>query len=199
MITLYHAPMARSVRARWMLDELGLPHQVATRALAELGEPEHVALHPLGKVPVLVDGPLVLLESGAIVQYLLETYGHGRLEPVRGSPERGKFLQWIHFAEATLMPPLAAILQHTRLRPPAARLPAIAAEATGQAQAALAVVEAALRDREWLTGEFSAADVMMGYGLALAKLLRLTDELPNIKAYVARCEARPAFRRACKT
>ncbi len=199
MITIYHAPMARSVRARWMLDELGLPHQVTTRTLAELGEPEHVALHPLAQVPVLVDGPLVLLESGAIVQYLLETYGHGRLEPVHGSPERGKFLQWIHFAEATLMPPLATIVQHTRRRRPEDRIAAIVPEATRQAKAALAVVEDALQGREWLTSEFSAADVMMGYGLALAKLLRLTDELPNIKAYVARCEARPAFRRACKT
>lgn len=199
MITLYHAPMARSVRARWMLDELGLPHQVATRALAELGEPEHVALHPLGQVPVLVDGPLVLLESGAIVQYLLETYGHGRLEPSRGSPERAKFLQWIHFAEATLTPPLAALLRQERRRQSEDPGAASGHEAALRAKAALAVVEDALQGREWLTGEFSAADVMMGYGLALAKRLRLTDELPNIKAYVARCEARPAFRRACKT
>jgi glutathione S-transferase len=150
-------------------------------------------------VPVLVDGPLVLLESGAIVQYLLETYGHGRLEPDRGSPERAKFLQWIHFAEATLTPPLAALLRHERGRQPEEPGAAGGHEAARRAKAALAVVEDALQDREWLTGEFSAADVMMGYGLALAKRLRLTDELPNIKAYVARCEARPAFRRACKT
>jgi glutathione S-transferase len=200
VITLYHAPMSRSVRVRWLLEELGLPHQVETRALAELKQPEHVALHPLGKVPVLVDGDLVLLESGAIVQYLLESYGHGRLEPKLGSPERPAFLQWIHFAEATLTPPLGLLAQHTLIRRPEDRIPAIVPDATRLANSALQVVDAALDGREWLTGEFSAADVMMGYSISLANLFKLvTDELPNVKAYLARCSARPAFRRSTST
>lgn len=200
VITIYHAPMSRSVRVRWVLEELGLPHHVAARAHAELKEPEHIALHPLGKVPVLTDGDLVLLESGAIVQYLLESYGHGRLEPARGSPARPGFLQWIHFAEATLMPPLSLILQHTRIRRPEDRIAALVPDATQIAQDALGVVEAALEGREWLTGELSAADIMMGYSVWLANVLQLvTKEFPNVKAYLARCNARPAFRRSTST
>ena len=200
MLTLYHAPKSRSVRVRWLLDELGLPHHVAARAFAELGEPEHLELHPLGKVPVLTDGNLVLLESGAIVQYLLETYGHGRLEPARGSRERPVFLQWLHFAEATLMPPLGLIVQHTRLRKPEDRIQAIVPDATRLAQSALGVVETALEGREWLTREFSAADIMLGYSVFLANLLQLvSEEFPNLKAYLARCDARPGFRRSTQT
>jgi glutathione S-transferase len=198
VITLYHAPMSRSVRVRWLLEELGLPHQVETRALVELKQPEHIALHPMGKVPVLVDGDLVLLESGAIVQYLLESYGHGRLEPKLGSRERPAFLQWIHFAEATLTPPLGLLAQHTLIRKPEDRIAAVVPDATRLAKSALAVVDAALEGREWLVGsELSAADVMMGYSLALANLFKLVgDEFPNAKTYLARCSARPAFRRA---
>jgi glutathione S-transferase len=200
VITVYHAPMTRSVRVRWLLEELGLPHEVAARARAELKEPEHLALHPLGKVPVLRDGDLVLFESGAIVQYLLETYGHGRLEPARGSHERPAFLQWSHFAEASLMPPLGQIVQHTRIRPPEERIAAVVTDATRVASLALRVVEEALAGRDWLVREFSAADVMMGYGVALANLLRLlTDDFPNLQGYLARCEARPAFRRSIAT
>ncbi len=197
MITLYHAPMSRSVRVRWLLEELGLPHQLETRAFAELKQPEHLALHPLGKVPVLVDGDLVMLESGAIVQYLLENYGHGRLEPKLGSLDRPAFLQWIHFAEATLMPPLGLLAQHTLIRRPEDRIAALVPEATELARAALGVVDAELLGREWLTREFSAADIMLGYSVSLANSFKLvTNEFPNAKAYLARCSARQAFRRS---
>ncbi len=197
VITLYHAPMSRSVRVRWLLEELGLPHQLETRGLVELKVPEHVALHPLGKVPVLVDGDLVLLESGAIVQYLLENYGHGRLEPKLGSPERPAFLQWIHFAEATLMPPLGLLAQHTLIRRPEERIAAVVPDATRSAKSALGVIDAALAGREWLTREFSGADIMMGYSVALANLLELVSgEFANVKAYLGRCNERPSFRRS---
>ena len=197
MVTLYHAPLSRSVRVRWLLEELGIPYQLETRKLGELKAPEHLAVHPLGKVPALKDGPLVLLESGAIVQYLLENYGDGRLEPKIGSPERPAFLQWLHFSEATLAPPLGEILQHTLIRPEAERIPAVVPDATKRAGNALAVVERALAGRDFLLGEFSAADVMMGYSVLLASFVKLvTDATPNASAYLARCRARPAFQRA---
>ena len=202
MITLYHAPMSRSLRVRWLLEELAIPYQLEIRKLAELKTPEYLALHPLGKVPSIRDdaagnGDLVLFESGAIVQYLLERYGDGRLEPKRGSPERPKFLQWLHFAEASIAPQLGLIVQNTLIRPEAERIAAIVPDAIKGAGNALAVAERALAGRDWLLREFSAADVMMGYSVLLANFVKLvTDATPNLRAYLARCQERPAFRRA---
>ena len=202
MITLYHAPMSRSLRVRWLLEELAIPYQLETRKLAELKTPEYLALHPLGKVPSIRDddgagGELVLFESGAIVQYLLESYGNGRLEPKRGSPLRPAFLQWLHFAEAGMTPPLGLIVQNTLIRPEAERISAIVPDAIKGAGNALAVAERALAGRAWLLSEFSAADVMMGYSVLLANFVKLvTDATPNLKAYLARCQERPAFRKA---
>jgi glutathione S-transferase len=152
-------------------------------------------------VPVLVDGRLVVLESGAIVQYLLESYGHGRLEPKLGSQERPAYLQWMHFAEATLMPPLGLLAQHTLIRRAEERIPAILPDATRLAKSALGVADVALEGREWLVGgEFSAADIMLGYSVALANVFKLVaEDFPNLKGYLARCSARPAFRRSMST
>lgn len=207
MITLYHAPMSRSLRVRWLLEELAIPYQLEIRKLAELKTPEYLALHPLGKVPSIRDdaagdgaagdGELVLFESGAIVQYLLETYGKGRLEPKRGSPLRPAFLQWLHFAEAGMTPPLGLIVQNTLIRPEAERISAIVPDAIKGAGNALAVAERALAGRDWLLSEFSAADVMMGYSVLLANFVKLvTDATPNLKAYLTRCQERTAFQRA---
>lgn len=197
MLTLVHVPFSRSLRVRWLLEELGLPYRLAVRSFAELRRPEHLALHPLGKVPVLVDGELTLFESGAILQHLLERYGEGRLEPKPGSAERSLFWQWFHYAEATLTPPLGLLVRHTALLPEAERIPAAAAWGRAQAAQALAPVERALAGRSWLLPEFSAADVMMGYSVKLASLLRLLGGAhPNLCAWLARCEERPAYARA---
>jgi glutathione S-transferase len=197
MITLYHAPFSRSLRVRWLLEELGLEYRLETRSFPELKRPEHLALHPLGKVPALTDGELVLFESGAILQHLLERYGEGRLEPKPGTNERALFWQWFHYAEATVTPPLGLMVWHTVLSPEAERIPAVAAGARVQALQTLAPVERALEGRSWLLPEFSAADVMMGYSVKLASLMRLVDAAtPNLVAYLARCEERPAYKRA---
>ena len=197
MITLYHARFTRSVRVRWLLEELGLPHNLVTLAIEELIAPEYDDLLPLARVPVLEDGQLRLSESGAIVQYLLDTYGYGRLEPARESKERHVYLQWFHFAEASLGPPLSAIAQHTRRRPGKLRIAQIVVDAKHEAARALAVLEKALDGREWLTEQFTAADIMMGWSAAVADRYQLvTSELPNVKKYVTRCHHRPPFRRS---
>ena len=199
MITLHHVPFSRSLRVRWLLEELGLPYELATRSLADLKRPEHLALHPLGKVPVLVDGGVVLFESGAILQHLLERYGSGRLEPKPGTPERARYWQWFHYAEASVTPPLGLIVRHTVLLPESERIAAVAALARAEAQRVLAPVERALTGRSWLLPDFSAADVMLGYSVKLASLLRLLGEAtPNLVAHLARCEERPAYRRAIR-
>ena len=198
-ITLHHAPFSRSLRVRWLLEELGLPYELATRSFPELKRPEHLALHPLGKVPVLVDGDVVLFESGAIVSYLLERYGGGRLEPKPGTAERARYWQWFHYAEASVTPPLGLIVRHTVLLPEGERIPAVLAGARSEAQRVLAPVERALAGQSWLLPDFSAADVMMGYSVKLASLLRLLDEeTPNLVAHLARCEERPAYQRALR-
>lgn len=197
MITLYHAPLSRSLRVRWLLEELGLPYRLETRSFPDLKRPEHLALHPLGKVPVLTDGDVVLFESGAILQHLLERYGAGRFEPKPGTPERSLYWQWFHYAEASVTPALGLIVRHTILLPEAERIPAVAEWARAQAVQLLAPVERALAGRSWLLPELSAADMMMGYSVKLASLLRMTgDATPNLAAYLARCEERPAYRRA---
>lgn len=199
MITLYHAPRSRSFRVRWLLEELGVEHEVVTMQFGPqgLGSADYRKVHPLGKVPVIHEEGLVMFESGAIVEYLLERYGEGRLQPAPGAPERPAYLQWLHYAEATLMPPLGDIAQHSFLRPEERRIPALVPDATARAHEVLGVVEEALEGRDHLAGAFSAADVMMGYGLMLAKLFQLLgDATPGLAAYLERLEARPAWQRA---
>ncbi len=197
MITIYHLPFSRSLRVRWLLEELELPYELETRSFADLKTPEHLALHPLGKVPVVRDGDLVLFESGAILQHLLERYGDGRLEPKRGTDERSLYWQWFHFAEATLTPPLGLVIQHGSRLPEAERSPEALAFGRRSLRQALAVVEAALAGRSWLLPEFSAADIMMGYSIKLTQLVgQLEDGEPNLRSYLARCEERPAYVRA---
>lgn len=197
MITLYHAQLARSIRVRWLLEELGLPHQLSTLGISETHRPEFAQALPLARVPVLLDGELRLCESGAIVQYLLDTYGHGRLEPARHSKERGAYLQWLHFAEGALGVPLGIVGRELRRRAnvrDVARL----LEAKREAARALAVLEPALEGREWLLEQFSAADIMMSWSVFSADryLLLASGDFPSVKKYATRIHNRPLFRRS---
>lgn len=196
MIRLYHAPRTRSVRVLWLLEELGLPFELETQEYRPPVTP-FAQKTPFGKFPSLEDGDTVMFESGAIVEYLLERYGQGRLGPRAGEAGRGAFLQWVHFAEATLMPPLIEILRHTLLKPEPERVAAVVEDAKSRAAVTLAVVERALRDRDYLLGaEFSAADIMMAYGLQWAETLGLLADSPNLRAYLQRLAARPALHKA---
>ena len=200
MIVVHHAPKARSVRVVWLLGELGVPHEVRTVGLAReaLQSPEHLRVHPLGKVPAIEDGDVVMFESGAIVEFLLERYGAGRLAPAPGTPERAAYLQWLHFGEATCLPPLSDLVQHTFLRPEAERIPAVVPDAQARTAAWMDVVDRALAERPWIAGDrFTAADVMVGYAVALAGLLGLVGSArPHLAAYLDRIRERPAFRTA---
>lgn len=123
MIKLYHSPLTRSVRVRWLLEELGLPYELETVAFTPSTTPFSQRT-PFGRVPVIQDGTLTMFESGAILEYILERYGEGRLAPAAGAPLRGTFLQWVHFAEATALPPLGQIASHTFFKPEGERIPA---------------------------------------------------------------------------
>jgi glutathione S-transferase len=197
MITLYHAPRTRSVRIRWLLEELGVPYELRT---VEFSRPSRTFSQrtPLGKLPVVEDGDVVICESGAILEYILERHDEGRLAPRVGSPLRGPFLQWVHFAEGTAYPPLGVIVWHTLYKRDADSLPSVIEDAQERARAALDFVEQAISGREYLLGEaFSGADIMMGFTLAVARALGvLDDRYPGLARYLSRLEARSAFQRA---
>ena len=197
MIKLWFAPRTRSVRVRWLLEELGVPHELVR---VDFNRPSHTFAQstPLGKLPVVEDDGAVFGESGAIVEYIVERYGKGRLAPPIGSPLRGEFLQWVHFAEATAFPPIGVIVWHTLYEQNADRFPEVIESARGRALEAFAIVDKRLEGRDYLLGaEFSAADVMMGFTLFAARALGvLDDRYQNVNRYVARLEQRPAFQKA---
>jgi glutathione S-transferase len=199
MITLYHSPRTRSVRVLWLLEELGVPYelQVVQFTAEALRSAQHLQVHPLGKVPAIRDGDLTMFESGAILEFILERYAGGRLAPPPESPLRGPYLQWFHYGEATMLPPLGDLAQNLFIRPEAERIPAVVPDARARAARALGVVERALDGKSYLLGStFSAADIMTGYGVLLGKWFGLLGEFPNVTAYVARLEDRPALQKA---
>jgi glutathione S-transferase len=201
MVTLYHAPRTRSVRVLWLLEELGIPYALERVTFVAPATRFFVQRTPLGKLPVLEDGDVVMAESGAIVEYLLERYGQGRLAPAPGSPARAAFLQWVHFAEATAFPPLGIVVWLSAYRDDAERHRAIIDDARERAAAGLTFLQDGLGDGPYLLGAaFSAADIMVGFTLAAARMLGVLDSRhPALESYLARLEARPAFVKAATT
>ena len=198
MLRLYHAPRTRSVRVLWLLEELGLPHELVSVPFKAPSSEFFVQETPLGKIPTLEDGDVVLCESGAIVEYILERYGEGRLAPATGSPQRARYLQWLHFAEGTAYLPLGVMVWLTRYRDDAEKHVSLLEDLRHRAAGGIAFLEEHVGDGPWLLGEdFSAADVMTGFTLTAARNLGVLDErYPALMAYLARLEARPAYQRA---
>ncbi len=199
MLTLHFAPNSRASRIYWLLRELDLPFELNRMDFnpKDLKSDEHRARHPLGRVPVLDDDDVRIFESGAIVEYVLAKYGNGRLKPDVDSPEFPNYLQWFHYCEGMVMPPINTIVVQTILLPADRR----DETALGQAQRllgkALGPVNDALEGREYLAGEFSAADVMLGHSCIMSgRLGAVTDDMPHLKAYIERLQARPACQEA---
>ena len=197
---LYHAPGTRSVRIAWLLEELGLPYELELHKLGDpkMRSPEYLKVHPLGRVPALEDDGATIYESGAIVQYLLARYGDGRMVPDVASPDFPTYLQWFHFAEGMIMPPINIIVVETILLPPERRNQVNVDRATKLLVRMLGAVDAHMDGREYLAGEFSGADIMTGHACSVS-VNRIGDNLsglPNVTAYVERLNARPAMQRA---
>ena len=211
MIIVHHLNDSRSQRVLWLLEELGLPYEVRRHqrdAKTRLAPPELRAVHPLGKAPVIEDGDVRVAETGAIVEYLLETHGAGRLRPPAGTEDGRRFTYWLHYAEGSAMPPLLLKLVFGLLpsRSPALLKPlvrGIAAKAqTGfvdpQLKAHVAFWEAELGRSAWFAGDaFSAADIMMSFPVE-AGADRAFDRTahPRLDAFLQTIHARPAYRRA---
>jgi glutathione S-transferase len=198
MIKLYYAPRTRAVRILWLLEELGLPYELERVDFKPPAQRFFVQQTPLGKLPTIEDGEVAMCESGAIVEYILERYGKGRLAPPVGARQRAAFLQWVHFAESTAFPPLGIVVWLTLYRNDAERHAAVIEDARGRAAMGLDFLARELGEKPYLLGDdFSAADVMMGFTLIAARLLGVLDErFPTLQRYVARLEERPALRKA---
>ncbi|HWU15104.1 MAG TPA: glutathione S-transferase [Caulobacter sp.] len=210
MIVVHHLNNSRSQRVLWLLEELGVPYEVKRYqrdAQTMLAPPELLAVHPLGKSPVITDGGKTIAETGAIVEYIVETYGQGRLVPPAGSPERLRWTYWLHYAEGSAMTPLLLKLVFTALP---ARAPGllkglvktIAAKAqTGfvdpQLKSHIDYWEAELARSEWFAGAaFTAADIMMSFPLEAGAARAGAVSRPHVKAFLDRIHARPAYRQA---
>jgi glutathione S-transferase len=198
MIRLHFAPLTRSIRIRWLLEELGVEYELLRTEFNRNGDKGFSQDTPSGNYPYLEDGDVALSESGAIVLYLLEKYGDGRLEPPAGSQNRAAYLQWFHFAEGTAANPINTIAWLTVYRQDSDRHMAIIDPARDSAKTVFSKVETALADSLFLAGnDFTAADVMMGFTLGSAKWLNvLTEDHPRTMAYVDRLFARPALQQA---
>ena len=212
MVIVHHLNNSRSQRVLWLLEELGVPYEVKRYerdAKTMLAPPALLAVHPLGKSPVIVDGPVTVAESGAIVEYLIDKYGAGRLIPAAGTPERLRYTYWLHYAEGSAMPPLLLKLVFDRIatNPSPWPISAIARRIASTVQNTfigpnlkrhLDYMEAELTAHAWFAGEqFSAADVQMSFPLEAAKSRAGLDESrPKLSAFLNRIHARDAYKRA---
>jgi glutathione S-transferase len=180
--------------------EMGLEHDLEVMPFdpKALQAPDFLEISPLGKIPLLIDEGLTMMESVAIIQYLLNRYGEGRFEPDRDGPDYGMFLQWLHFGEATMMGPISQVLQHVHFLPEEKRDPDEAAHGKRTFQAYAAVLNRALGDQDYLVGnEFTAADIVVGYSLFVADMVKLLPaKAQHLNAYYKRLQARPAFQKA---
>jgi len=211
MIKVHHLNDSRSQRVLWLLEELGLEYEVIRYErdpASRLAPPALVAVHPLGKSPVIEDGPVKVAETGAIVDYLLDTYGQGRLRPAAGTEDGRRFTYWLHYAEGSAMPPLLLKLVFSMLprRAPALLKPlvkSVAAKALAgfvepQLRAHIGFWEDELGRSEWFAGDdFTAADIMMSFPVeAGADRAFDASTKPRLNAFLHRIHDRPAYQRA---
>lgn len=199
MLKVHFVAGTRSGRVVWLLEELGLEYEVNIMPFTKEGlkSPEHRSRHALGRVPVLEDGDISIFESGAIIDYVLERHENGGLKPNSDAPEFPFYLQWYHYCEGMVMPPMNQIVVQTILLPPDRRDEVVLNQAKNLLTKSLAPVNENLADKDYLIGDFSAADLMLGHSCFMANRLGcVSDEMQNIKDYVAEIANRPAFKKA---
>ena len=197
---IYYAPNTRAVRIVWLFKELGLPYEIERFELGDrkMRSPEYLAVHPLGRVPALEDDDGTrLYESGAIVQYVLARHGGGRLVPDAASEEFAAYLQWLHYAEGMIMPPVNTVVVETILLPAERRNQANVDRAVKLLGRMLEAVETRLIGRDFLAGAFSGADIMAGHAtIVAARLGADVSDKPNVRAYIDRLNSRPGLQAA---
>lgn len=196
MLNIYHATGTRAFRVIWACEELGVPYEITPVDFspAYRASPEWRALNPVGKVPVMTDGDLTMFESCAMMQYVLDRYGDGRLQPAKSDASYAHYLQWCWFAESTFARPLGEVTNHRREFKP--ELDDVVAEMKGRATSCVAALDAALSDRPYLLGdEMSAADLSIAYVMR-AYRRTVTEDMPaNAQAFFDRMTALPSYER----
>ena len=211
MIIVHHLNNSRSQRILWLLEELGIDYEIRhyeRDKTTMLAPPQLRAVHPLGKSPVITDGDVTVAETGAIIEYLLDTYGGGRLHPARGTAEGRQFTYWLHYAEGSIMPLLVMTLIFRRVEtaPMPFFVKPIARAIVGKVRNGylapntknhLDFMEAEISNTGWFAGDnFSAADIQMSFPVEAAKARGALDGRPNLAAFLDRIHARPAYQRA---
>ena len=194
MIKIHHLNNSRSQRILWLLEELGVPYEIVKyrrMAPVPLAPPELKAVHPLGKSPVLEDDGRIIAESGAEVEYLIDTYGQGRFKPKPGTAEYWQYIEWIHYAEGSAMLPLLLALYTGMLGEAGAALkPRVDSEIANH----LSYMEAGIKGRDFFVGnDLTGADIQLLF-VCEAAGARLAP-YPELVEYRARMQARPAYRR----
>ncbi len=199
MIKLYLTPNTRAGRVAWLLEELNMEYELEILPFTKEGlkSPEHRARHALGRVPVIEDGDISIFESGAIIQYILDKYDDKGLKPAIESNDYPYYLQWFHYCEGMVMPPMNQIVVQTVLLPPDRRDEAVLNQATNLLSKALKPVNEFLEGKDYLIGDFSAADCMLGHSCFMSNRFgTVSDEMQNIKRYISNIESRSAFQKA---
>ena len=211
MITVHHLNNSRSQRVLWLLEELGLPYQIRhyqRDPKTMLAPPELRSVHPLGKSPVITDGDVTVAETGAIIEYLLEQYGSGRLRPVPGTAAARQFTYWLHYAEGSLMPlmVMALIFRRIETAPMPFFIRPVARGIVGNVNKTflgpniknhLDFIQTELAATGWFAGDqFSAADIQMSFPLEAAAARSASGNLSHLSDFLARIHARPAYQRA---
>ncbi|MFM0040951.1 glutathione S-transferase [Paraburkholderia sediminicola] len=212
MLIVHHLNNSRSQRVLWLLEELGVPYEIKRYERdpkTMLAPPELRAVHPLGKSPVITDDGQTLAESGAIIEYLVDKYGQGRLAPTAGTPERLRYTYWLHYAEGSAMPPL--LLKLVALRIAGAPMPffakPIARKIASTLQSSfvdpqlklhLGYINKELSATGWFVGnDFTAADVQMSFPLEAATARGgMEGQIPAVVDFLKRIHARPTYQRA---
>jgi len=211
MLIVHHLENSRSQRVLWLLEELGVPYEIKRYARDKktmLAPPELRAVHPLGKSPVITDEGKTIAESGAIVEYLVERYGRGKLVPAAGSPERLRYTYWLHYAEGSAMPPMLLKLVFERMKSgpvPFFVRPIVRGIANKvldmfvdpQLKLHVGYMESELGKSPWFAGdEMTGADIQMSFPLEAAATRAADAPMPNITAFLEKIHARPAYQRA---
>jgi glutathione S-transferase len=200
MLTVHHLGKSQSERIVWLCEELEIPYELkhyARDAKTMLAQPDYKALHPIGTAPVITDGDVVLAESGAVVEYIVAKYGDGRLTLRADDPDFAQFLYWFHFANGTLQANMGRLMILTRLKLASDNPVLLAIRA--RVDRAFDLVDARTGEAAYLAGDsFTTADIMIGFSLTTMRYFQPYDlaRCPNVRNYLARIAARPAYRRA---
>ncbi|USD43631.1 glutathione S-transferase [Vibrio sp. SCSIO 43135] len=197
MITLHHLNQSRSKRIIWLLEELEVPYQVEAYnrdSVTFLAPPELKSIHPLGKSPVIEDSDLVITESGAITEYLIQTYGNGKFAPEQGTKAHTEYLQWLHFAESSAMLPL---LLKMFVSKDGAQTNFLADYADAEIKKVISYFDSSLEGKTYLVDEkLTGADIMMSFVVEVVAKFGLIEHYPNIQRYGEQLKTHQAFNRA---